>query len=217
MVEGSALDVALHRLTMDPQADQQVMEGAVLAQHRAAVAIATQGLGREKAGGGHVGPVQGVMAIEGAAKTLGGVSDQFQAVLCRNRSDGRIVCGLAKQVDGNHGPGRQLALCLHRLDGGIQLDRIQIEGVGQNVDKDWRGPDQRHDLGRRRKSEGRAEHRIARANAPGHERQLQGLSSRPTGQDKRRLSKRPQGLFKGSDLRAHNIGTRPHNLQNGVL
>ena len=81
MLEGLADDVGLHRLAVDAQRDQEVVEALVLAEHRPAVAVAAERLGREEGGGGDVGPVDRVLAVERAAEALGGIGDQLQAVL----------------------------------------------------------------------------------------------------------------------------------------
>jgi hypothetical protein len=48
VIEGAAFKIRGHRLAVDPQADQQVMEARVLRQHRPAIAVAAQRLGREE-------------------------------------------------------------------------------------------------------------------------------------------------------------------------
>src|SRR5690606_39872152 len=64
--------------------------------------------------------LQRMLAVEGAAEALGRVGDQLEAVLVADRLDGRVVGGLAEQVDGDDDAGLQPALGDRRLDGGLQ-------------------------------------------------------------------------------------------------
>ncbi len=177
MVEGAAGQVAGCGLAMDAQGIDPLGQPVVVGQHRPAVAVAAEGLGREEAGGGHVRPVAGVFGVEGAAEALGAVADQLQVMAPRDPGDGRIVRRLAEEVDGDDHLGDQLALGLDGEDRGLQGVGVHVVGVGQYVDEHRRGADQGDHLPGGREGEAGAKHRVPRANAPGHQRQQQGVGA----------------------------------------
>lgn len=206
VVEGAAGDVARHGLAMHPQAVEQLGQGGVIGQDRPAVAVAAQRLGRKEAGGDDVGPMAGMVAVQGATEPLRTVGDQLEAVFPGHRRDGRIVGGLAEQVDGNDHLGRQLTLGLHRLDGGVELDRIEIVGVRQHVDEHRRGARPGHDFARRREGEARAEDRVARPDPPGPQRQGDGVCAVGARHAVPGPGERGQFGLKLTHLRPHHIG-----------
>ena len=203
------------RLAVDAVAVHQVPQAGVIGQHRSAVAVAAQRLGREEAGGGDIGPMQRVMAVQRAAETLGAVGDQLQALAVADRLDRRVVGGLAEQVDGDHHLGRQLALGLHGGDGGFELGRVEIVGVGQDVHEHRGRIHPRHDFRRRGEGEGGAEHRVALAHAPGHQRQGDGVGAVGAGQGQPGLAEFGQLGLELTNLRAHDIGAAVQHLGDG--
>ena len=75
-------------------------------------------------------------AAEGGAEGLGAVGDQLQAVAVSDRRDGRIVGGLAEQIDGDDGAGLEPPLGLDGEDGRLQPLGIEVVGVaGRDVDE----------------------------------------------------------------------------------
>ena len=63
-------DRTRHRLAVHTHGIHPLPQGFVVGQHRPAIAVATERLGREEAGGGHVRPVDRVMTGERAAEAL---------------------------------------------------------------------------------------------------------------------------------------------------
>src|SRR5690606_29338968 len=106
----------------------QLGQVVVIGQDRAAVAEAAQWLGGEEAGGGDVSPVDRVLAVQGAAKALGGVGDQLQPVPVANLANAGIVRRLAEQVDRDDDLRRQAPFGLHRLDRRLKVGGIDVVG-----------------------------------------------------------------------------------------
>jgi hypothetical protein len=126
-----------------------------------------------------------------------------------------IVGGLAEQIDGDDRAGDQLSLGLDRLDRGFQLHRIKVVGVLADVDEHRGGAQPRDHLARGREGEAGAEHRIARPDAPGHQRQHQGLGAVGAGDGVPRARERRQLLLERLDLGAHHIGAVGQHLGDG--
>ena len=87
--------------------------------------------------------------------------------------DRRIVGGKPEQVDRDDRLRLQPALALDHGDRRFEAGDVDVVGVGIDVDEHRLGLGQRHDFGRRGEGEARHEHRIARADAGGIERQQQ--------------------------------------------
>ncbi|MNQ89317.1 hypothetical protein D3C85_1046230 [compost metagenome] len=217
VVEGLVLQVDRHRLAVDADGIDQLGQVVVIGQHRPAVAVAAQGLGREEAGGGDVGPFQRVLAVDGAAKTLGRVRDQLQAVLVADGLDGRIVGGLAEQVDGDDHARFQTPFLQRRLDGGLQMARVHVVGRLVHVDEDRLGVEPGHDLGGGREGEAGHEDGVAATNAPGHQRQGQGVGAVGAAQGVLGLTEGGQIGLELAHLRAHDPGAADDGLLNGGL
>ena len=180
----------------------------VLGQHRPAVAVAAQRLGREEAGGGDVGPVQRMLAVERAAEALGAESEiSFRPCLSQIGLHGRIVGRLAEQIDGDDharasagprpSPPRWRASSCGRVD---------IVGVRQHVDEHRRGADPGHDLGGGGEGEGRAEHRVAARRCPRPSAAGPGRRCRWRRTGRAGLAEGGQVGFELADLRAHDLG-----------
>ena len=58
-----------------------------------------------------------------------------------------------------------------------RLSTSRLNAVGPHIDEDRRGAGKHHHLDRGDEGEGRHEHRIARADALGHQRQQQGVGA----------------------------------------
>jgi hypothetical protein len=82
----------------------------------------------------------------------------------------------------------------------------RLKVSAQHVDEHRRRPDPRHDFGRGGEGEGRAEHRVAGAHAPGHQRQGDGVGAVGAGQGQLGLAERRQLGLELADLRTHHIG-----------
>ena len=204
-------------LAVDPQRVHFLGEILIIGQHRPAVAVAAQRLGREEAGGGDVGPFDGMVAIEGTAEALGRIGDQLEAVAVTDGPDGRIVGGLAEQVDGDDHARLQSALLQGRLDRRLELDRVHVEGPGVHIHKHRRGTQPRHDLGRRRKGETGTEDRIAGADAPSDQGQDQGVGAVGAAERVLRLAEGGQISLELAHLRSHDPGTAHDGFLHGGL
>jgi hypothetical protein len=158
-----------------------------------------------------------MLAIQGAAKALRGIGDQLQAMPAADLRQARIVGRLAEQIDGDHRRGPQLALGLHRLDGRFQVGRIEVVGVRQDVDEHRRRAGPGDHLRGRGEGERGAEHGVAGADVPGHQRQGQGVGAVAAGEGVIGAAKQRQLFLEGANLRAHHIAAmRQHLLDRGV-
>ena len=116
---------------MEAQRHQQCRMLVAVGQDRAAVAIAAERLGREEAGRDEIADCTGDAALVAGAVALRGIRDQDEAVLLAEGLDRLVVAGLAEEIDGDQGAGRELVL-LRRLQRGSQALRVDI--VGRFVD-----------------------------------------------------------------------------------
>ena len=166
---------------MDAQGADDVRRSIVIGEDGTAVAVAAQGLGREKRGGGDISEGATLTALIRRAKGLGGVLDENEAVLLADGGDGVVVAGVTQNIHGHHGLGRELAFS---QDGFYLLfQALRAEGIGilGNVTK--HGGSTEH-LGRLRGGdEGhvRAEHGIPLPYARHHVGNLQGIGAVGTG------------------------------------
>ena len=120
---------------MDADGVDQAGKRFVVGQHRAAIAIAAQWLGREERGGCRVHPFERLLAMERAAEALRLVGDELEAVLLRDGGDGGIIRRLAEEVDGDDHARLELAVFFHVVDRRFEACRIDVVGVGQDIDE----------------------------------------------------------------------------------
>gem|GEM_PF-6911205 len=217
VVEGAVLQVDAHRLAVNPDGIHQLSQVVVVGQHRPAVAVAAQRLGREEAGGGHVGPFQRVSAVDRAAESLGRVRDQLQIIFVADRLDRRIVGRLAEQVDGDDHARGQAAFGLDPFDGALQRRRVHVVGALVHVDEDRLGVEPGHDLGGGGEGEAGDEDRVAAPDPPGHQRQGQGVGAVGAAQGVLGLAEGGQVGLELAHLRAHDPGAADDGLLNGGL
>ena len=111
-------------------------------------------------------------AFVAGAKALRGVIEHEQAFGFCDLGDRIVVGALAEQIDRNHGL-RLEALLLRRRDAALERGRVDIEGRLIDIDEHRRRTGQRHRLAGRAERKGRTEHRIARADIPGHQHHQQ--------------------------------------------
>ena len=168
MVEARPGKISCNRLAMHVQRADQARQSLVIGQHGPAIAIATERLGRKKAGRDNISEVRRVAAIDRGAEALRAVGDQFQAVCVGDLAQARIVCRLAEQAHADDHARGQLAFRQRALDLRFEVVRIDIVSVRLDVDEDRRRPQPRHHLACRAEGKGWAEHRVTRLDAPGH-------------------------------------------------
>ncbi len=126
---------------------------------------------------------------------------------------GRIVRRLAEQVDGDDGGGLQPAFLFHRFNGVVELGRINIIGVGLDVDEDRLGARHRHHFGGGDEGEGRHENGVPLANAETQQDQFDGVGAIGAGQAMGAAGEFRHVGFEGPDLRTHDIGAVVDHLQ----
>ncbi len=174
--------VFIAALPVHAQAQQRFGEFVVVGEHRAAVAVAAERLGREKAGGGGVTEGAERAAFIGATEALRGVVEHEQIGGLDDLRDRVVIRRQAEQIDRNDG----LRLETEALGGRERCGKplgVDVERVGLDVDEDRRGADQRRHFGGGAEGERGAEHRVARADALRHQRQHQRVGAAGAGDD----------------------------------
>ena len=164
--------VFVRTLAVDADAAQRACEFGIVGEDRAAVAEAAERLGREEAGRGRKAERAETAALVARAKGLRRVVEHEQALGRRDRADRVMVGALPEQIDRNH-RDRLEAEPLRRGDAALQRSRIDVEGRFIDIDEHRCRAGQRHRLAGRTKRKGRTEHRIAAADALGHQHHQQ--------------------------------------------
>ena len=142
-------------------------------EHRAAVAVAAEGLGREKRRARRVAESAVAFAVQHAAEALRRVLKEEQAVLFTHGGDRLMVGGQAEEIHVHHGFRQEPAFRNNGFDGCFQAVRVGVERVGTDIVEYRRSAHGGHDLARGEKCEVRHEHGVAGADAPRHHAQLQ--------------------------------------------
>ena len=145
----------------------------VVGEHRAAVAIAAERLGRVEAGAGDRAERTAFASAQRAADRLRRILDHQQSFRFGDPSDRLIVGAEPEQIDGDDRFRLQPSFALDHVDRRFEAGDIDIVGVGIDVDEHRLGLGQRHHLGGRGEGEARHEDRIARPDAGRIERQQQ--------------------------------------------
>ena len=156
-------------------AADQLRPLVVVGEHRAAVAVAAQRLGREEARGGDVAERAGHPAPDRPAEALRAVLEQEHPVPLAHLAYRRVVRRQTEQVDGHDDPGCEVRPVLdepHRL---LEFGGIEVERTLVHVDEHRHRTEQRGSFAACEEREVGDEHRVARPDAPRHERELQGV------------------------------------------
>ena len=111
-----------------------------------------------------------------------------------------MVGALAEQVDRDHGPGLEAAL-LRGRDAALERGGIDVEGRLVDIDEHRRRADQRHRLAGRAEREGRAEHRVARADFLRHQHHQQRIGAAGAAHDMLGAAEMPQAPPPARDFR----------------
>jgi hypothetical protein len=176
-------------LAVHADGEQQILQSIVIGEAGAAIAIAAQRLGREKAGRGRIADGARPLAVPKPPEPLSRVAKQLQALAGGDRRQRAVVGGLAEQIDRHHRLGLQGAVLLHQRDRGFQAGWVHVEGIGQDIDEHRRGAGQDHHLAAGGKGEGWDKDGISRPDIPGPENQQQSI--RTVGAGNRVLDPRP--------------------------
>ena len=158
---------------MGAQAAIQVGPVFTFGEQRAAIAVSTERLGREEAGGGGVGLGADHGAVQRRAKALRKVVQQEQIVLAGDGHQGGPIGGLSKQIDPDDGAGLQLPGRTDVFDPFCQVCRVDLKGARIDIDEDRGCTQQKRHLSGGGVGEGGQKHRIATADVLGHHRDLQ--------------------------------------------
>ena len=142
----------------------------ILGGHQPAVAVAAEVLAGEEAEGAGIAHAAGLLAADVGAEGLGTVLDDFEIMLVGNRLDGRHIRRLAEQVYRDD----RLGLCGH---GRLDLVRVDIEGLGIDIDEHRRGADVEDRLGGGDEGERGGDDLVAFADASGDQCQVQGVGA----------------------------------------
>ena len=157
---------------MIAQCEQAYRLVVVIGEDGAAVAIPAERLGGIEARRRVSGKRADLAPIEARAETLGSVADHEHAVRLGDLADRVVVRRLTVEVDRDHATRLEPALP-GLADRGFEALYIHVECIAANIDEDRRGAREHHHLDGGHEGEGRHEHRIALADALGHQRQEQ--------------------------------------------
>ena len=201
----------MHGVTAD-----QLRPFVRIGEHRAAVAIAAERLGGEEARGGDVAERARHLPVDGAAEALRAVLQQQHAVALADLADRRVIRRQPEEVDRHDGPGEEAGLVLHEPYGLFKLDGIEVEGPLVDVHERGRRAEQRRRLPAREEREVGHEHRVARSDAPSHERELQRVGSVGAGYAVPGADVVCEPGFELRNLRAADETARPKNAERSL-
>ena len=162
---------------MDAEGADEVVERIVIREHRAAVAVAAQGFGREEGGGGDASEGAGLFPVIFRAEALGGVLDEGKAVLFADGGNCLIVAGVAENVHRHDCFRCVFPLCQHCLDLTLKACGVKVVGVRGDVAENAHRAE--HGGRLRGGNEGHigGEHSVPLPHAQRHERKLEGVGS----------------------------------------
>ena len=176
-------------------ADARQQRGIAPGDH-AAVAVAAQVLAGIEAEARQIAQAAAAPAVMLGRVRLRRVLDHPQAVPPGDGQDRVHVGRLAVEMHRHDGPRA-------RRDRRLDLGRIQVVGIGRNVDKHRRRAGLVDRLGGRVEGERGCDHLIARADAARQERQVQRRSARSDPDRGLGADKAGESLLERSDLRPH--------------
>ena len=187
--------VLVRALPMHANAAQGVGEIGVIGEDGAAVAVAAERLRREEAGRGDDAEAAEPPAPVGGAEGLGRVVQNEQSLGLGHRPDRIVVGALPEQVDGDDAL-RLEAEPLGGRDAAPERGQVDVEGSRIHVHEQRRRAGQCHALASGAEGEGRAQHRVARADALGHQHHQQRVGAARAGDDVLRAAERGKARFK---------------------
>ena len=194
----AGVDVAL-ALAMNAYLAAGLGQGVVAGEDGAAVAIATQRFAGEEAGAAQGAEVAALTAAVGGAEALGGVFDHREVAMAGGDGvDGVQVRRLAVEADGHDGLGAGADL-------GRDQGRVNVAGVGFDVDEHRGGADQDDDLGGGDEGEGGGDDLVAGTDPKGHQADEQGLGAAGDGDAVLGAGIGGQALFQFPHLGAEDV------------
>ena len=120
---------------MDGVAADELGPFVGVGEHRAAVAVAAERLGREEARGGDVAERAGHLSVDRPAEALRSVLEQEHAVPLAHFPDRRIVGGKTEEVDGHDDPGCEIRLVLDEPHSFFEFGGVEVEGSFVHIDE----------------------------------------------------------------------------------
>ena len=161
-------------LAVEGEGAQLFGQRIVIGEHRAAVAIAAERLGRVEAGRRDMAERRRT-CVSPADPPIACAASSMTSRFSRSAiaHDGVVVGGKAEQVDRNDRLGLQAAFGLDHGDRRFEAVDVDVVAVGVDVDEHRLGLRQRHDFGGGGEGEARHEDGVARADAGSIERQQQ--------------------------------------------
>src|SRR5580658_1958869 len=121
-------------------------------------------------------------------------------MLARDRRNGIVIGRQAEQIDRDD-DARLEPTPLRGCYGTLQAFWVDVEGVSLHVGQYRRRAKERHHFGCRVERKGRADHRVARPDLPGHEDEQKRIGSARTGDDMAGAAERREIDFERPDLR----------------
>jgi hypothetical protein len=171
-------------------------QGVVVGEQGSAVAIASQGLGREKGGAADKAGSAAGTAVAGSAETLGSVFDNGDAAGFGDGLDGFEVGHLSEQADRYNG-------LRARGDGPEEGIGVHVEGMVFNIAEHGGGADQGDNLGRADPGEWNGYDFVAGSDAQGAEGDFEAGCTAGDGDAVPGLGVVGQQLLQLVDFRAH--------------
>ena len=189
----------------------------IIRKNSAAVPVASQRLGREERRRRDITETAGSLAANRPAEALGAVFQDQEPVAVGHGPDGLVVSRKAEKVHGHDDTRAEPAFSQHGLDRALQVCSVDVERLFVHIDKNGLSALEGHHLSGGEESEIRNEHGVAGADAPGLERQSEGVRPVRAGQTMLHAYIFRQLLFQFPHLRAHDIGARRHRVQDGPV
>ena len=151
-----------------------------------------------------------------APKALRGVVEHKQTFRLGNCCHRVVIRRQAEQIDRNDGLGREPLLLRHR-NGALQAPAIDVESRLVDIDKDRRRAKQSDDFRRGAKGESGTEHRIAAADALGHQHQQERIGAAGAADGVARAAECGEIPLEGLHLGAHDELAMCEHPRNGVI
>jgi hypothetical protein len=145
-----------------------------------------------------------------SSKGLRGVVEHQHAGRFGDGGNGIVIGRQAEQIDRDDGL-RLKAEPRGGVERGGKTLGIDVERVGVDIDEDGRGAEQRHHFGSGAEGKRRAEHRVARGNALGHQHQHERVGAAGAGNGMAGATELGERGFEGAHLGAEDeLAMRQH-------
>ena len=195
--------VFIGALAVHAQASQPRRQFVVIGQDGAAVAVAAQRLGGEKARRRRERECAELAAPVSGAERLRRVVEHQKVVRGGDCGDRVVVGRQPEQVDRNDGARFEPEPPCGR-DRALQARRVEIERLRLDVGHDRRGAAERDDFGGGAERERGTDHRVAGPDFPRHQHEKQRVGPARTGDRMARAAERRKLRFQRAHLRSVN-------------